>query len=210
MTATLLNTEHETVLIRAGLVRMLSIAEAQLTDALDALFSGDTALADAVVRRDNALSEQEHCLQTQALCAAAHGFRGTRETRFVASVLRVSGNIERIGDHAVSIAHLAKRLQAAPAPTMMPLEVERMGRAVSVILRETARCISTGNPEIAVQIAEADDEVDILWRETQTELRERMVRFPQQSVAASHLLFVAHYLERIGDHCVHVAERFSV
>ncbi len=207
MIDTLPQTERETAAIRTGLVRMLSLAEAQLTDALGALFSGDTALADTVIGRDNALSEQERCLETQALCAAAHGLRDERETRFVASVLRVTGNIERVGDHAVSIAHLAKRLQTAPAP--IPMEIERMSNLLQTILAKTARCISTGDPKVAAEIADTDDEVDILWHETQTELRERMARFPEQSVAASHLLFVAHYLERVGDHCVRVAERLS-
>lgn len=209
MTAMLPQTSGQTATIRAGLVRMLAVAEGQLRDALDALLCGDAALADTIIGRDNDLSEQEHCLQTQTLCAAAHGQRSADELRFVAAVLRVTVNIERIGDHAVSIAHLAKRLQGVPVPTAMPIEIERMSRLVQTILTETARCVRSGDAKIAANLRDTDDELDILWREAQTELRERMQNFPEQSVAASHLLFAAHYLERVGDHCVRVARRLS-
>ena len=196
--------------LRGDIRRMITDTSRMLRDALIALHTGNTALAEAVVLRDDAVDAWEQCLETQAIRLVAAHQPLASDLRFVGNTLKVTTDIERIADHAVNIAHIAMRLKKCSHQTPMPLEIERMGNLAIDLLCATAEAFAQGDAAAAQTVVDRDDEMDVLYREAQTELRYRMRTEPEQSVAASHLLFVAHYLERVGDHCANVAERVAV
>ncbi|MBC8135058.1 MAG: phosphate signaling complex protein PhoU [Fibrella sp.] len=195
--------------LRGDLVHMMDAASWMLKDAMTALQTGDTTLAESVIERDSEVDELDRCIETRAICLVATQRPVAYDLRFVSTALKVTTDIERIGDHAVNIARVVIRLTKCPTPTPILLEIERMSSLSVQLLQITAEAFANDDSVTAQTVIERDDELDILYREAQTELRYRMIEEPSQSVAASHLLFVAHYLERVGDHCANAAERLD-
>jgi phosphate transport system protein len=195
--------------LRGDLVHMMDAARNMLKDAMTALYSGDTALAQSVIEQDAEVDELDRCIESRAICLVATQQPVAYDLRFVSTALKVTTDIERIGDHAVNIARVVQRLVKCPVQIPMLLEIERMNSLALQLLQNTAEAFASDDAVTAQTVIERDDELDILYREAQTELRQRMIEDPAQSVAASHLLFVAHYLERVGDHCANAAERLD-
>ncbi|MBC7805886.1 MAG: phosphate signaling complex protein PhoU [Akkermansiaceae bacterium] len=195
--------------LRSDLIRMMDLARYMLKDAMTALHTGDTGLAESVIERDAEVDELDRCIETRAICLVGTQQPVAYDLRFVGTVLKVTTDVERIGDHAVNIARVVIRLMKCPGQMPVPVETERMGTIALELLRATAESFANDDAVTAQTVIERDDELDILYRETQTELRHRMIESPPRSVAASHLLFVAHYLERVGDHCANAAERLD-
>ncbi len=195
--------------LRGDLVRMMDLARFSLRDTITALETGDTGLAASVIERDDEVDELDRCIEQRAICLVATGKPTAYELRFVGAAMKVTTDIERIGDHAVNIARVVARLAQCPFNLPVPLEIERMGCLSVQLLKATAEAFADNDAAAARSVIARDDEMDILYREAQNELRARMIADPSRSVAASHLLFVAHYLERVGDHCANAAERLE-
>lgn len=195
--------------LRGDLVHMMDAARYMLGDAMTALKTGDIALAQTVIERDAEVDELDRCIEARAISLVATQQPVAYDLRFVSTALKVTTDIERIGDHAVNIARVVLRIVTCPVQIPIPIEIERMGVLSLQLLQTTAQAFTSDDAVTAQTVIERDDELDVLYREAQTELRHRMTEDPSQSVAASHLLFVAHYLERVGDHCANAAERLD-
>ena len=197
--------------IRHDLVHMTQVSRAMLADAMTALRTGDTALSEQIIECDTEVDILERCIEERTLCLVAAGSPAAYDLRFVGVALKVSADIERVADHAVNIARVSLRLhKCAPAQqTSLLLEIERMGELTNELLKDTAQALARDDADKAQWVIDRDDDVDVLYHEAQSELRARMRTTPAQSVGASHLLFVAHYLERVGDHCANACERLQ-
>jgi len=196
-------------LLRSDLVDMADVARCMVADAMTALQTGDTALAESVIERDATVDQLDQSIEAEAIRLVATQQPVAYDLRFIGTALKVTTDIERVGDHAVNIARTVMRLAQVGKSTPVPLEVTRMGTLALQLIGSCAEAYSDDNGRVAQQIIERDDDMDVLYREAQSELRGRMRDTPSESVAASHLLFVAHYLERIGDHCANAAERLT-
>jgi phosphate transport system protein len=195
--------------LRGDLVRMMDLSRFMLRDAMTALYTGNTPLAESVIERDSEVDELDRCIEARAICLVGARQPLAYDLRFVGTALKVTTDIERVGDHAVNIARVVTRFALCPAQVPPVLEIERMGSVALQMLQTTAEAFANDDAVTAQSVIERDDELDILYREAQTELRQQMLEDPSRSVAASHLLFVAHYLERVGDHCANAAERLD-
>ncbi len=193
--------------LRRDLVRMMFLSRAMMDDAMLALRTGDAALARRVVASDSEVDELDRRVEQQAIGLVAARQVTTPDLRFVGDVFKVSTDMERVADHAVNIARIVLRQAGYPVPTSVPLEIERMGVLASEMIGGTAEAFANDDAVGAETVIERDDEMDVLYREAQTELRHRMLEDPAQGVPSSQLLFVAHYLERVGDHCANASER---
>ena len=195
--------------LRADLQRMIHLAKQSLADAVTALQTGDAALAQCVIVRDALVNAQSGAIEVEALCLVGCARPAGSELRFVATAFQIATDIERIGDHAVSVARTAIRLDDAPASTPFPPELSRMARIALRLLCDLADAYGGDGEPAAQRVGSGEEEMDVAYQEAQSELRCRMRCYPNESVAAMHLLFVAHYLERIGDHCAHAAARLD-
>ena len=193
----------QTLLLQMGVE-----TETMLRDAVTALSEQNDALTEDILRRDDAVDALEeqieaeclHILTTQQPVLAS-------DLRIVSTVMKAITDIERIGDHTVNIARTGQRLFLAGGLYRPLVDVPRLADAVRQMLHDALEAIVHRNVPLAEKVIEADTVVDAMYSRMRRDLQAQMQDDPNIVLAASHLMFVLHYLERIGDHCVGIAER---
>jgi phosphate transport system protein len=197
--------EHELAKLREQLLTMGGHAEAITRKSIVSLELRDVAMADEVFGDDRAIDRLEieiegHCVRLLALQQPMAG-----DLRFITAALKISNDLERVGDHAVNIAGATQRLAAMPA--LKPLvDIPRMERLASAMLRDALDAFVHGDTDAARSLCRRDDEVDHLNRQIYRELMTTMLEEPSAISRALELILVARNLERIADLATNVAE----
>jgi phosphate transport system protein len=210
MTTTRHRFDVELSALRGKAATMLSTTGMMLREALEALHTQEPTLSAEVLREDDAIDAQDQELETECLrLLALQQPVFASDLRLVSTVLKVVDDIERIGDHAVNIARTAERMAGQEVHLTPEAEgdLPRLGEMVLKMLDATAEALAAGNPGAACRVIASDDEIDVLYSELRREWQSEMRNSPEKALLLSYLLFVAHYLERIGDHCTNIAER---
>jgi phosphate transport system protein len=186
-------------------VRMGGMAEAQLATAMDALVKLDTELASTVVQKDAAIDALEERLNLDAVRTLALRQPMANDLREVIAALKISSDLERIGDYAKNVA---KRVIAISQTT--PIEpvraIPRMGRMVQTIIKDTLDAYVARDPEKALDVWRRDEEVDEMYTGLFREILTYMMEDPRTITVGTHLIFVAKNIERMGDHATNIAE----
>ena len=192
--------------LTAEVARMGGLAEAQVADAVDSVARRDIALARAVVDRDVKLDAMHRDIEKKAIRLIALRQPVASDLRKTLSAMKLSVDLERTGDLAKNIAKRA--LAVAETEPMQPLtrSIERMGRLVSMRLRDVLDAYTSGELDGALAVWASDDEVDEHYNALFRELLTYMMGDPRTINACTHLLFMAKNLERIGDHATNIAE----
>lgn len=191
--------------LSADILRMGGIAESMINDGCRAVVSGDPALAEAAAARDDMLDDLEAEIERRVVRLLALRQPLAADLRIVVAGLKVSSDLERIGDLSKNIAKRTPSLsQHRMAPAMKG--VDRMSRSVAAQLHSVLNAYSEGDTALAVRVWANDEEIDqhynALFREVLGDMREH----PDRVDAGTHLMFIAKNLERIGDHCTNIAE----
>ncbi len=191
--------------LREIIVRMGGLAEAQLASAINALVKRDSDLAWKVIDGDVTIDELEQDVDDSAMRVLALRQPMADDLREVISALRMASDLERIGDLAKNIAKRATILSQVPAiqPTHA---VPRMARLVQAIIKDTLDAYVDGDAEKAVSVWHRDEEVDEMYTSLFRELLTYMMEDPRNITPATHLLFIAKNIERMGDHVTNIAE----
>lgn len=128
------------------------------------------------------------------------------DLRLLASILEVTGELERMGDYAKGIAKIA--LIIGDQPPVKPLvDIPRMSEIAVDMLRSAVSAFVNGDIAAARQIPARDDEVDQLYKQVNHDLMEIMLHDPQTIDRASYLMWAAHNLERLADRVTNICER---
>jgi phosphate transport system protein len=191
--------------LKQQLLHMSGLAERIIRKAVESLHRRDPALAEEIFRDDRVIDRleieiEERCIQLLALQQPL-----ATDLRLITSALKISNDLERVGDHAVNIAGCAKALVELPAEKPLsdlgPLVESAVG-----MLREALDAFVRRDAEAARRLVRRDDEVDELNRHLFGELLARMVRDPGHVEACMAYVLVGRNLERIGDLATNVAE----
>lgn len=130
-----------------------------------------------------------------------------KDLRILSTGLKISTDLERIGDHAFDIAKIAKRLGEGGNGHVKPLlDIPRMAGLATQMLRDALTAYVNMDVELADKVCQADDEVDALYNQLFRELLTYMLANPAVINDATQLIFVARYLERVADHTTNIAE----
>jgi phosphate transport system protein len=194
--------------LRDLVLQMGTFVEDMLGRAMHSLVTQDAELAEEVRRSDDIADSLD--LQIEACCTRLLALQQplARDLRTVVAAVRMSSDLERIGDYAKDIAKVTLRLSGAPY--FKPLEdIPAMARLDAEMIRLAIRCFVSRDLDLARRVAEMDEGVDELWAKLRDELIAAMGRDPSLVLQATHLLLVARYLERVGDHTVNVVERVA-
>jgi phosphate transport system protein len=194
--------------LRRRLLEMGTSAEELVRDAITALTQQDMALAATIIPRDDAVDRME--LEIEALCLRLMARQQplASDLRLIGTALKAVTDIERIGDHAVDIARIAQRM--SHEMLYKPLvDIPRMGEMARQMLHDSLEAFIHHDLDLVEAVIAFDDQLDDLYARMQRDLQAVMRRDPASVSQASYLLFVAHYLERIGDHCTNIAERVA-
>jgi len=192
--------------LTAEVARMGGLAEAQVADAVDSVARRDIALARAVVDRDARLDAMHRDIERKAIRLIALRQPVASDLRRTLAAMKLAVDLERTGDLAKNIAK--RGLILAEGEPMQPLtrSIERMGKLVSMRLRDVLDAYAAAEVDRAIAVWNTDDEVDEHYNSLFRELLTYMMGDPRTITAGTHLLFMAKNLERIGDHATNIAE----
>ncbi len=188
------------------IVEMGGLAEAQVTGALAAFGRGDGVVADHVVDADKRLDLAAEEIDQTAVRLVARRQPMAVDLRLIAMSLKISNDLERVGDYAASVAKRAKRVAATGEVARAPSLV-RMGELVRDMLADVLDAFAERDSRLAMSVWHRDAEVDGLYRVLFRELIDDVVDNPGGTSASVDLLFLAKNLERLGDHAINIAER---
>ena len=192
--------------LRDMTARMGGLAERQVADATRALVRRDTALASEVVQRDAQIDQLER--EIEAFCVRLIALRQpmAQDLRVIIGAMKASNDLERIGDYARNAAKRAIVLASLPSIGSLA-GFERMAQLVQENLKAAMDAFVANDAEAARRVWEADEPVDAIYNGIFRELLTFMMEDPRNITAATHMLFIAKNLERIGDHTTNIAER---
>jgi len=185
--------------------RMGGLAETQLATAIEALKRRDSDLAERVVCGDAAIDALEEELDERAMRLLALRQPMATDLREVIAALKISSDLERIGDYAANVAKRVIALNQIP-PIPPASGVPRMARLAQNIIKDTLDAYAARDAERAIDVWHRDEEVDEMYTGIFRELLTYMMEDPRNITPSTHLLFVAKNIERIGDHATNVAE----
>src|SRR5262249_24424175 len=152
------------------------------------------------------VNQQRFDIEQSALLLLATRQPMAGDLRFLAAVLHIATDLERMGDHARSIARLTIRL--GDEPSLKPfIDIPKMADLSHDRLRAALDALVTRDVELATRTAALDAETDRLQDAVYDELLDIMARDPSTTTRAMYLLWVTHNLERIGDHITNICER---
>ncbi|MGC9269032.1 phosphate signaling complex protein PhoU [Acidiphilium sp.] len=184
---------------------MGGLVETELADATAALLSRDAVLASRVVDFDARVDAEERAIEQAAIRVLALRQPVADDLRHVVAALKVTTDLERIGDYAANVAKRTLILnQSTPAYPLTSLA--QMSRLVQENLKTTIDAFGEADPQKAMAVWRADQMIDDLYTTIFRELITYMMEDPRNITACTHLLFIAKNLERIGDHATNVAE----
>ena len=191
--------------LRASIAEMGGLAEAAIAAAMRALTERDSEGARSVVGDDKRIDAMEAEIERLAVQIIALRAPMADDLREVVAALKIVGVVERIGDYAKNIA---KRVPAIEdSPNLRPLSLlPEMGRIVAEMVRSALDAFVARDSAKAAQVCERDKAVDDFYNSIFRTLLTFMMESPNNITPATHLLFVAKNLERIGDHATNIAE----
>jgi phosphate transport system protein len=179
---------------------------ARLSDAMHSFIAYDSGLAQTVVAGDDEIDALDEAIEMESLDLISLQQPVDRDLRFLAAAIRISRELERIGDYACDIAEATLQMKLNPGGFHIPLDVAKMAEMVQTMLHKSLKAHLDKDLGAAGQMDDDDTGVDRMFVALLEELTGYMKRNPDCVEPACSILLVVRYLERIGDHAVNIAE----
>ncbi len=186
---------------------MGTLTGTMLTQAVEALQQNDVALAQGVLAQDDAVDELDRKIEAQCIRLLALQQPMARDLRQIEGALKVITDLERIGDHAVDIAKIARKMSQEFYLKQPLLDVAPLAGMALTMVHQSLEALVRHDLALAVKVCDDDDDVDEAFKVLREELLTLTQREPSHIFPASYLLLAVVYLERIADHATNIAER---
>lgn len=187
-------------------IRMAGMSQQAVASAALAVKTLDAALAEKVFEGEKLIDAEEVEIERMAINLLLLHHPAATDFRTVFGVVKINADLERIGDCAVNIAQQVGGLVQAGMEGGVPRDVRSVADAALTQVEDMVRCIATRDSALADRIRKADDLVDALNSQILQEMQAGMQRDSTAVPAGLALIMIAKNFERIGDHCVNVAE----
>ena len=191
--------------VKDGVLRMGSYVEEQILAALDAIIHRDADLAQKVIESDGRINEVQRGVTALVAMTIATQAPVARDLRFLLALDRVTYELERMGDHAGSVAKQARKLAGVTRMVTYD-ELTPMARLAAQQVRDVVMALVDIDEKVAREVAARDDEIDRLYHQVFDDVLAEMRTDPAKVDPGTRILFAAHYLERIGDRVTNIAE----
>jgi len=178
----------------------------QIADAIDALVKRDTSLAERVIAKDDRIDALQHAIEEKAVTTIARRQPMAVDLREIVGALRISNDLERVGDLAENIAKRALLVTEDYRINEVVLQLQRMVDLVSEQLTRVLQGYENRDIVLALDVWHKDQEIDALNSSLFRELLTYMMEDPRNITFCSHMLFCAKNIERMGDHATNIAE----
>jgi phosphate transport system protein len=198
--------EDELALLDKKIAHMGGLAENILGQAFDALERRDPKLAETVVRSDRAIDQLEYEIETQVISMIARRQPMAVDLRHIMGALRITADLERIGDLAKNIAKRALAIAHETHPKPLMTGLRHMVELALRQLKEVLDAYAERDAQRALAVWRADEQIDAMYNSLFRELLTYMMEDPRNIGLSTHLLFGAKNIERVGDHTTNIAE----
>jgi phosphate transport system protein len=197
--------EDELQNLNDNLIKMGSLVETQLSDSMEAIIKVDKDAAENIIKNDEKINRLRATIEEQIVTVLVKRAPMAIDLRLTISTLKISSDLERIGDLAKSVAKKIK-----PLPHNLPEELisslKRLGELVQRQLKDVLDAYLNQSKEAAVKIWKSDEKVDDLTHIAMNEVAKFLSKDTKNLDLATHLLFVTKNIERAGDHITNIAE----
>jgi phosphate transport system protein len=192
--------------LRRTIAEMGGIAEKMLTDATGALVRRNAPLAQAVIAADGRLDGLQRQIEERGILTIARRQPLAADLREIIAAIRISGDLERIGDLAKNLGKRVLAISNQFQPQKMVAGVQHMSDLALGQLKDVLDAYAQSNLDAAVEVWNRDGSIDALHNSLFRELLTYMMEDPRNITFCTHLLFCAKNIERIGDHTTNIAE----
>jgi phosphate transport system protein len=192
--------------LKQRLLDMSDLATSLLDLSVDALLARDANMAEAVLTGDKELDALEVEVEDQAIGLLALQQPMARDLRFIISSIKVTNDLERVGDHAVNIAQSAVRLASSSTVITPDPEISEMARRARQMLRDALTAFVRADGALGRDVCRADDEVDALHNSVFRILVTHMMEDARTITPSLELFLVSRNLERVADLATNIGE----
>jgi phosphate transport system protein len=197
--------DRSIVALKRRLVQEATSAIGMLEAALDAMWKHDGAAAREVRRRDDGIDAEEVQIEQECIRMLALQQPFARDLRFITFILKVNADVERVADHACSIAKVAAKLETATS-MQWPTALVELGQRVPLMCHTLLRAVLDEDAALAQKIVEEDATIDRLEKRLFEEVEEMMRHDPDRLRSGLLIYRAGRELERIGDLMKNIAE----
>ncbi|HET7685882.1 MAG TPA: phosphate signaling complex protein PhoU [Candidatus Limnocylindria bacterium] len=191
--------------VKDDVLRLGALVESALERAGRALTERDVELANQVRWDDGQVNDLQRRVNQEVTTAMALQQPMARDLRELLALYHAAAELERMGDYAVNIAKLAQQLSDEPEAPLLP-QIPLMGQLCRSQLRDAMRALVDVSEADARAVCARDDEIDALYNAVYEETMSIMAAHPDRVRQATHMLFAAHHLERLGDRVTNIGE----
>ncbi len=202
MTSTL---HREMADLKINLLKMASMVEEALNNALQAHNKRDGAIAATVIEDDDYINALENTIDQQCLKLLALKQPMAIDLRFITMAMKINMELERTGDQAVNIAE--RILQIIEEPLIIkPFGLNRLAKMSEEMLRDSMSAFVERDAVLAESVVDRDDDADDLYIRLVCDILEHMTEDPDFVVQGLHFTVIAHALERVADQATNICE----
>jgi len=191
--------------LKDKLLRMGGLAERSVEQAIAAYRQHDAKCCEDVFQTEHAINVAEREIDELALDLLAMQQPMASDLRFILAVIKINGDLERVGDQAVNIVQRVLDELESPVGEM-PADIPRMGTLAAGMIREALEAFIHADADLAQRVLLRDNDVDRMKREVELAMVRQMQRAPEYIQPALDTLLIARNLERMADHATNIAE----
>ena len=190
--------------LKDRILAMAALAQQAVESSVDAYLNRDAGLCQYVRENETAINSAQRALDEMAYELLAKEQPMAIDLRFILAVIKINGDLERIGDQSMSIAIRTREVLALPE-VPLPVDFFAMGEYASRMIRTALQSLLDGDAQVAESVVAMDDEIDRMNHAAQADLLELIQRDPQVTPQALNAILISRNLERIADHATNIA-----
>jgi len=191
--------------LKMGILTLSAMAEESIQKSVQSLTKRDAELAREVIDHDTQINQKEVEIEEECLKVLSLYQPVAKDLRFIVAILKMTSDLERIGDLGVNIAERAVFL-AKHRPIDIPMDFAGMTREVQAMLKGSLDALIQLDAGLARHVLALDDKVDDMNREMFVEIQKEIRKDSSQLESLIHLLSASRHLERVADHATNIAE----
>jgi len=190
--------------LKDKLLAMAALSQQAVESAVDAYLQRDKGLCKYVKQNERAIDTAQRDLDEMAYELLAKEQPMAIDLRFILAVIKINGDLERIGDQSMGIARRTKEM-LKHEEIEMPVDFAAMGEFTARMIRSALQSLMEGDVRLAEEVREMDDEIDRMNRRANADLLQLIQEKPAFTLQAMNAILVAKHLERIADHARNIA-----
>ena len=196
--------QQQLAALKDKLLAMAALSQQAVISSVDAYLRRDLSLCHYVRENETAINAAQREVDEMAYELLAKEQPMAIDLRFILAVIKINGDLERVGDQSMSIAIRTQELLANPEANL-PVDIESMGEHASRMVRSAVQALLDADAQLADAVVVMDDEIDQMNREARDTLMAVMENQPEISLQALNAILIARNLERIADHATNIA-----